>query len=224
MARDHQILANPKPAASREKILDGAEAVFSTKGFDASAVREIAAAASVPLSLVSYHFATKSELFEAVIARRAAAISDERLAALEAIKAERKGSHDIADILGAYVGPFIRRCTHRNPGWRNYAQLTARLGTSRRWQLIVSKHYDATGALFIAEIQALYPDSRREDLYKGFLYVVGAMLVMCADTGRMELISDGNYPDPPPDTMIGEFLTFAAAGFHALATSGPHGT
>src|SRR3546814_14524109 len=67
MVRSAQRLAAPKTGtASRERILDGAEAVFAAKGFDASTIREIAAAASVPLGLVSYHFATKSDLFEAI--------------------------------------------------------------------------------------------------------------------------------------------------------------
>src|SRR3546814_1942868 len=93
MVRSAQRLAAPKTGtASRERILDGAEAVFAAKGFDAITVREIAAAASVPLGLVSYHFATKSDLFEAVIARRAPEISDDRIRALDAASTERSGA------------------------------------------------------------------------------------------------------------------------------------
>ncbi|MEK9662947.1 MAG: TetR/AcrR family transcriptional regulator, partial [Alphaproteobacteria bacterium] len=126
-------------------------------------VRQIASAADVPLSLVSYHFPTKLELYEAVIARRADELSAVRIDALEAARAAKGAALDIRDVLGAYAVPFIDRSAHRSAGWRNYCQLIARVGTSRRWQPVVGKYFDATSEIFIAEIEALYPNSPPED-------------------------------------------------------------
>lgn len=206
----------------RVRILDGAEALFSEKDFDGTNVREIAAAANVPLSLVSYHFPTKIELFEAVIARRADELSDARIAALDGARAEKAEALEVRDVLGAYATPFIRRSAHRSSGWRNYCQLIARVGTSRRWQPIVGKYFDATSEAFTAELERLYPDVAPKHLHEGFYFMIGAMLWMCADTGRLGVMSGGRYSDPSPDAMVDEFLTFVSTGFEALTTMAPH--
>jgi AcrR family transcriptional regulator len=201
----------------RIRILDAAEALFAEKDFDGTNVRKIATAAEVPLSLVSYHFPTKLELYEAVIARRADVISGERFAALEAARTEKGDALDIRDVLGAYAAPFIRRSTHRSSGWRNYCQLIARVGTSRRWQPIVGKYFDATSEVFTAELEALYPGTPPQKLHQGFYLMIGAMLLMCADTGRLVVMSGDHYTGSSPDEMVDEFLTFASSGFQALA-------
>jgi len=56
---------------SRELILDGAETVFSEKGFYGSTTRDIATQSGVHLGLLGYYFPTKLDLYQAVIARRA---------------------------------------------------------------------------------------------------------------------------------------------------------
>ena len=47
--------------------------------------------------------------------------------------------------------------------------------------------------------------------------MIGAMLLMCADTGRLGVMSGGRYADPSPDEMVDEFLTFVSTRFEALA-------
>ena len=208
--------ARKSAADKRIRILDSAEALFAERDFDGTNVRQIAADAGVPLSLVSYHFPTKMELYEAVIARRADEISGDRLAALAQAKAEKGDALGIRDVLGAYAAPFIRRSAHRNTGWRHYCQLIARVGSSRRWQPLVGKYFDATSGAFTAELERLLPEVPPARVHKGFYFMLGAMLWICADTGRLGVMSGGRYADPAPDTMIDAFLTYAAGGFCAL--------
>ena len=55
------------PERTREGLLDAARTVFSSKGFDAARVGEIAKLAGVNKALINYHFGSKSNLFLAVI-------------------------------------------------------------------------------------------------------------------------------------------------------------
>lgn len=53
---------------TREAILAAARAAFAERGFDATSIRSIAAAAGVDPALVHHYFGTKEELFRATVA------------------------------------------------------------------------------------------------------------------------------------------------------------
>ena len=63
---------------TRALILDAAERQFGARGFDAISLRDITDDAGVTLALASYHFGTKDNLFEAVVARRAGSLGQDR--------------------------------------------------------------------------------------------------------------------------------------------------
>ncbi len=53
--------------SSREKLLAAARLLFSTRGFDATTVKELSDEAGVNVSLVSYHFGGKDGLYRACL-------------------------------------------------------------------------------------------------------------------------------------------------------------
>lgn len=55
---------------ARQLILDAAESLFATNGFDATATAAIATAAGVPKGLVFYYFPTKDSILSALMAER----------------------------------------------------------------------------------------------------------------------------------------------------------
>ncbi|MBF6330457.1 TetR/AcrR family transcriptional regulator [Nocardia transvalensis] len=55
---------------ARQLILDAAENLFATHGFDATATAAIATAAGVPKGLVFYYFPTKESILSALMAER----------------------------------------------------------------------------------------------------------------------------------------------------------
>ena len=60
---------NRDAEATREKLLVAAVDSFSSRGFDASSTRAIEEAAGVKRGLISYHFGSKQELWEAAARR-----------------------------------------------------------------------------------------------------------------------------------------------------------
>ncbi len=58
------------PTTARSRILDAAEALFSERGFDATAVTAIAATAHVPKGLIFYYFPTKEAILGTLMAER----------------------------------------------------------------------------------------------------------------------------------------------------------
>jgi AcrR family transcriptional regulator len=57
-------------SAKRRQILDGANRVFLTQGFDAASMNEIARAAGVSKGTLYVYFKSKEELFEAIVEAR----------------------------------------------------------------------------------------------------------------------------------------------------------
>ncbi len=57
--------------AKKEIIIESALKLFSTKGFEGTSVREIAAEAGVNVAMISYYFGSKEKLFESVVEHRA---------------------------------------------------------------------------------------------------------------------------------------------------------
>ena len=113
-------------APSTQRILDAAEAAFAHEGYYAATIRGITAAAEVPLQLARYHFGSKDELFQHVLARRA----DETCRQLE-LSLERAMNSTAASRLEAIVEAMVSlpidRLSAGDPGWRHYLQLLSHL-------------------------------------------------------------------------------------------------
>ena len=75
-------------AATKDRILDAAEALFMEHGFEATSLRAITAAAEVNLAAVNYHFGSKEELFQAMLTRRLDPMNQERVDLLDALERE----------------------------------------------------------------------------------------------------------------------------------------
>src|SRR4051795_12847023 len=97
------------PLATKEKILDTAEALFMEHGFEATSLRAITTAAAVNLAAVNYHFGSKEELFQMVLTRRLDPMNQERLALLTAYE-QRVAPHPLSceKIMSAMFIPALR--------------------------------------------------------------------------------------------------------------------
>src|SRR5579864_9453063 len=83
----------------RDAILFAAEELFSTKGFSAVTVRDIAQAAGANPGSVTYHFKTKDELLLEIYRRHCGPMNHRRAELLAAAKRVR----DLQDRLEAVV-------------------------------------------------------------------------------------------------------------------------
>ena len=88
---------------SEEAILAAAEDLFARRGFEATTLQEIGAAAGVARSTPAYFFGSKDALYDAVLAR---VVAREREAMLRAYEA---GDHaaDPEQAVERYVGAFL---------------------------------------------------------------------------------------------------------------------
>jgi AcrR family transcriptional regulator len=95
-------------SSTRERILDEAERLFAERGFDATSLRAITAAAGVNLAAVNYHFGSKQGLLREAMRRRIEPVNAERLRRLDAaIERAGGGVPAVREIIDAFVRPAV---------------------------------------------------------------------------------------------------------------------
>ena len=109
------------PVATKDRILDAAEALFMEHGFEATSLRAITAAAGVNLAAVNYHFGSKEELFQAVLTRRLDPMNQERARPADGARARSRRRRRCP------CERSCRRCSSRRCGSRAIRSAAARI-------------------------------------------------------------------------------------------------
>ena len=91
-------------AATRDALLDAAEALIADHGFRTPSHRMIAGEAGAHVALLNYHFGSKEMLFEAAVERRADRLAQAWRAALAEVRLDP--DRTVEDVLRAWWYPF----------------------------------------------------------------------------------------------------------------------
>jgi AcrR family transcriptional regulator len=92
--------------STKEKILDVAEELFLTRGYEKVSVRDITKAAGANVASVNYHFKCKEDLYRDVFRRRLKRISDSKLSAVEKYLQEA-GAPTVENTVHSIVRAFL---------------------------------------------------------------------------------------------------------------------
>lgn len=180
------------PASSvetRQAILAAAERLFAQRGIDGVSLRELAAAARVPLALITYHFGTKLRLYREVFSTRIAALSRARRERLAAVMARPAGKRRVDDVIEAFLLPMLQsRRTHPHLG----RLLGREIGDpAARRRGIARSLLDPLSRDFLAALEALLPRRPREEVHWTYHFVVGSMVSVLANPYRYQRLSPG---------------------------------
>ena len=205
--------AKKSAARTAERILDAAEKLFAESGFDGVSLRQITSEAGVELALANYHFGPKLDLFRAVVKRRAQALNAERMLALRELPAQAP----IEALVEAFTGPFLERSLNGGAGWKAYARVIAQTANSPRWTRdLMSSEFDPVAQAFIARVKRTYPRASHENIYWAFHFLLGAMTITFAETGRIDVLSKGRCRAADLGAIHARMIPFLAAGFRGL--------
>jgi AcrR family transcriptional regulator len=91
------------PRGVQERLLDAAEELFCEKGYEATSVRELAAAADCNVASVNYYFGGKDKLYVEVWRHYLAPIREARIKSIEVVMGRSGGSPDLEELLNAFA-------------------------------------------------------------------------------------------------------------------------
>lgn len=196
-------------AETKDRILDTAERLFAERGFAATSLRSIIAAAKVNLAAVHYHFRTKEGLLEAVLKRRLEPVNRERLAMLEQCeKAAGDAAPCLECVLHALIGPPLRLAG--DPAYAAFVKLMGRVVTDGDAGLI-RRHFGDVMARFLQAFHRAVPElSPDELLWRGYFAIA-----ILAHT----LVGTKSYLGIQGPATAERLVSFISAGFRAPATT-----
>ncbi len=210
----------PKNGAApdlRERILDIAEAQFAQHGYDAVSTRLVARDVGATAGMIHYYFNTKRELFDAVFARRAEIVNQDRMQALDAYEAEAGSKLSVEGAVAAFLRPVLARLAQGDEGWRHYLALVAQVGHIHEWGgAVMTQSFDPVVKRLIELVGRALPHAREEDLYWGYHFLSGALMLTLSETDRIDRLSGGKCRSTDVAAIEPRLVKFAAAGFRRV--------
>jgi AcrR family transcriptional regulator len=221
MARKREQLPRATKVRQRaekiEQILDAAEDLFSKHGLHGVTLREVAARIGAHHTLLNYYFADKKALFDAVFARRAEISSTRRMAALDRYDAATRGKPTIEGALRAFLDTDLDLYIQGGEGWKNYGALGAQVANTPEWGAeLMDRQFDPVVLRLIGLLKRALPRAREEDIFWGYHFVTGALMLTLARTGRIDKLSDGRCQSEDFAAVKQRMASFMAAGFLAI--------
>ena len=125
VARSSSKETTPRKPNMREAILCAAEELFSTNGFTAVSVRDIALAAGANPGSVTYHFKTKDGLLLEIYRRHCGPMNHRRSELLAAARRVRDLQDRLEAIVRAYVLPAFTSGSDLAGGGARFTRLRA---------------------------------------------------------------------------------------------------
>lgn len=201
----------------RERILDVAEEHFAKHGFDGVTTRTIAREAATTSAMIHYYFNTKHALFDAVFARRAEIVNEERMASLGAYEAEVGADVTVEGAIAAFLRPVMEKLDSGGAGWRNYMALVAWVGNTHDWGgEVMTRSFDPVVQRLIEVIAKALPEASEEDLYWGYHFLSGALILTISETDRIDRLSKGMCRSTDIAAIEPRLTEFAASGFRQV--------
>jgi AcrR family transcriptional regulator len=203
-----------------ERILDAAEVLFAQHGLYGVTLKEVAAAVGVHHTLLNYYFEDKKTLFDAVFARRAVVTSERRMRVLDDYDASTD-KPTVEGALHAYLDTDLDLYITGGDGWKNYAQLTAQVANTPVWGAqLMDENFDPVVLRLIGLLKRALPECDEEDIFWGYHFVSGALMLTLALTGRFDKLSGGLCKSEDFAAVKERMASFMAAGFLAICRPG----
>jgi AcrR family transcriptional regulator len=204
-------------AETIEQILDAAEDLFSKHGLYGVTLKEVAKQVGVHHTLLNYYFSDKKTLFDAVFARRAVVTSELRMKALDDYERASKGKPTVEGALRAFLDTDLDLYINGGEGWKNYAQLGAQVANTPQWGAeLMDQHFDPVVLKLLSLLRKSLPGCSAENIFWGYHFVTGALMLTLARTGRIDKLSNGMCKSDDFAAVKARMATFMAAGFIAI--------
>ena len=204
-------------AETLEQIYDAAEELFAQHGLHGVTLKDVAKKVGVHHTLLNYYFDDKKALFDAVFARRAVVTSERRQRALDQYEAAVGDAVTVEGALHVFLDTDLDTYIEGGKGWQNYAKLGAQVSNTPEWGAeLMDQHFDPLVLRLIGLLKKALPHAAEEDIFWGYHFTTGALMLTLARTGRIDKLSNGlfRYDDFP--AIKARMANFMAAGIREI--------
>jgi AcrR family transcriptional regulator len=211
--------AAPRKPNMREAILCAAEELFSTHGFTAVSVRDIAQAAGANPGSVTYHFKTKDGLLLEIYRRHCGPMNLRRSELLAAARRVRDINDRLEAIVRAYVLPAFSSGSDLAGGGARFTRLRAVMSAEGNAVAgkIIAQTFDDTSHAFIDAIGKSLPHIPRTEIVWRSHFLLGALYYTLVTPERVSRLSRGEADGSDAANAIEQLVRATVASFQAPA-------
>jgi len=211
--------AAPRKPNMREAILCAAEELFSTNGFNAVSVRDIAQAAGANPGSVTYHFKTKDGLLLEIYRRHCGPMNLRRSELLAAAQRVRDLNDRLEAIVRAYVVPAFSSGSDLAGGGARFTRLRAVMSAEGNAVAgkIIAQTFDDTSHAFIDAICESLPHIPRTEIVWRSHFLLGALYYTLVTPERVSRLSRGEADGDDAATAIEQLVRATVASLQSPA-------
>ncbi|MEO8319605.1 MAG: TetR family transcriptional regulator [Bradyrhizobium sp.] len=205
----------------REAILSAAELLFSTRGFNAVSIRDIALEAGANPGSITYHFKSKDGLLLEIYKRHCAPMNKRRIELLVAATRVRDGQDRLEAIVRAYVQPAFSSSSDLAGGGARFTRLRAVMSAEGDAVVgrIIAEIFDDTTHAFIEAIdQSLeqsLPHLPRKAIVWRSQFLLGALYYTLVNPERVTRLSRGEADGADMAEAIEQLVAATVASLQA---------
>src|SRR5215813_1380382 len=215
--------ATPRKPNMREAILCAAEDLFSTNGFNAVSVRDIAQAAGANPGSVTYHFKTKDGLLLEIYRRHCGPMNQRRAELLAAARRVRDPQDRLEAIVRAYVLPAFSSGSDLAGGGARFTRLRAVMSAEGNEvaRHIIAQTFDDTSHAFVDAIHESLPHIPRTEIVWRCHFLLGALYYSLVTPERVARLSRGEADGTDAASAIEQLVRATVASLQAPALDQP---
>lgn len=207
-------------AETTELILDEAEYLFSKHGLHGVTLKDVAKRVGVHHTLLNYYFEDKQKLFDAVFGRRAVVANEVRMKALDEYECENGGNFTVEGALHAFLDTNLDLYGEGGEQWRHSGRLAALVSNTPEWGAnMFDEWFDPVVLRLIELLKKALPEAAEEDLFWGYHFTTGALMLTLARTGRIDKLSGGLAKSEDFTAVKQRMARFMAAGIKDICES-----
>lgn len=205
----------------REAILSAAELLFSTNGYTAVSIRDIAQEAGANPGSVTYHFKSKDGLLLEIYRRHCGPMNQRRIELLVAANQIRDPQNRLEAIVRAYVLPAFSSRSDLAGGGARFTRLRAVMSAEGNEVVgrIIAEIFDDTTQAFIAAVQESVPHVPRTTIIWRFQFVLGALYYTLITPERVTRLSHGEADGSDVAYAIEQLVAATVASLQAPDTT-----
>lgn len=194
-------------------LIEAASTLFAEKGFEVVSVREITGLAGANVASVKYHFGSREGLMDAVVARMATPVNEERLRRLDEL--EEKGKASVRDLLSAFFEPLLSQIQSSPLSEKLFVKLMGRVVGDRPYEFpeeVMGQFREVAGRYVPAFMKAC-PGLSSEDVFWRIHFSFGVLSNTLTHGELVKKISAGTVGDEDLSITLARVIDFCEAGF-----------
>ena len=201
----------------REAILSAAELLFSTRGFNAVSIRDIALEAGANPGSVTYHFKTKDGLLLEIYKRHCGPMNKRRIELLVAARRVRDVQDRLEAIVRAYVQPAFSSSSDLAGGGARFTRLRAVMSAEGNAVVgrIIAEIFDDTTTAFIDAIGESLPHLPRTAIVWRSQFLLGALYYTLVNPERVTRLARGEADGGDMAEAIEQIVASTVASLRA---------